>query len=708
MIRKEMFLGVREESVKFCRGLRGKFILLVSALLITTSMALGWIFLVREVRDSQEKLSQKGVILARNLAANVELGVFTRSREALSARAQEILKETDAAFVVILDESGKPLFEEANPGFRTPPLSVLTAEAERDSSGIERSEGELRLFHEPLHQEDIYLFSFPVLTRRGGSVGEEIGFLPDAAGSKGARRDRIGWVLVGLSTRARSLEIHRLENALSVATVVVILIGIILTVLLVRIIVEPVKQLVEASRRIAEGDLDILLRVASQDEIGELARSFNSMTLKLQNSRQELEKTNQMLEEKVQARTRELEEAQSQLVQAEKMSVVGQLVSGVAHELNNPLAGVLGYSQLLLRMEVPEDVKRGLERIESEAERCKRIVQNLLIFARKNKPQKRAIDLNTVVDSVLEIKGYQFKVDNVRVERELDPRLPPIMADSGQLQQVIMNIVHNAQQAMNEGKNEAVLGVRSRSEGEWIHLEISDTGPGIPPQNLSRIFDPFFTTKEVGQGTGLGLSICYGIVQEHRGRIWAESQVGGGTTFHIMIPLQEEVAPALEHPLVPAAAGGPTAPEEGSRARILVVDDEASIVDILYDVLRLDGHRIETALNGRLALKKLQQQPFDVVISDLRMPGMSGQELFEQIKLSNSALLRRIIFTTGDVASQDTQGFLQAAGSPCLQKPFDLNEVRRLVQEILSSDRLARPDLPSISPDDSPDPDPSA
>ena len=281
------------------------------------------------------------------------------------------------------------------------------------------------------------------------------------------------------------------------------------------------------------------------------------------------------------------------------------------------------------------------------------------------------------------------------------------MADSGQLQQVIMNIVHNAQQAMNEAKREAVLTVRTWADTASIHLEIADTGPGIPPHHLNRIFDPFFTTKEVGQGTGLGLSICYGVIQEHRGRIWAESRAGAGTIFHIVLPVQGDGA-SIPPPETSASAASRGEPSPGATARILVVDDEASIVDILYDVLRLDGHQIETALNGRLALKKLQQQPFDVIISDLRMPGMSGQELFEQMKEMNSVLLSRIIFTTGDVASQDTQGFLEKSGSPYLQKPFDLNEVRRLVQEMLVSIRGSRPDLPSLTPVDSRDPDPSA
>jgi signal transduction histidine kinase/ActR/RegA family two-component response regulator len=699
-----------ENLLKFNRGLKGKFIFLVSALLITTSMALGWIFLVREVRDSQDKLSQKGIILARNLAANVELGVYTRNHETLSDLAAAVLHESDVAFVVILDESDKPLYADAAEGFRAPDLPSLLEEMPSDAPATpEEATRGVHRFRDPLHDdEEVYLASFPVLTHKGGSVGEEIGFLPETASSPGKRREKIGRVLVGLSTRLRSEEIGKLEKALGLATLVVIAIGITLTVLLVRIIVEPVKQLVAATRRIAQGDLDTMLHVNSHDEIGELARSFNQMTSKLQNSRQELERTNQMLEEKVRERTQELEEAQGQLVQAEKMSVVGQLVSGVAHELNNPLAGVLGYSQLLLRMEVPDEVKRGLEKIESEADRCKRIVQNLLIFARKNKPQKRLIDLNGIVESVLELKDYQFRVDNVRVVRELNARLPMTMADSGQLQQVIMNIVHNAQQAMNESAREAILTVRTWADPASIHLEIADTGPGIPPHHLNRIFDPFFTTKEVGQGTGLGLSICYGVIQEHRGRIWAESRTGSGTIFHIMLPVQGDAAS-----IRPLEASAPAPPENaatssGATARILVVDDEASIVDILYDVLRLDGHQIETALNGRLALRKLQQQPFDVIISDLRMPGMSGQELFEQMKEMNSALLSRIIFTTGDVASQDTQGFLEKSGSPYLQKPFDLNEVRRLVQEILVSIRGSRPDLPSLTPVDSRDPDPSA
>lgn len=705
-----LLTGAITRAVRFCRGLRGKFILLISGLLITSSMALGWIFLVREVRDEGETLSQKGRILARNLAANAELGVYTRNPEALAARARESMKESDVAFVAIFDADGTPLFSEATPGHEIPPLSRMGTERLPSPAWEEVEGGDVKLYREPSHQEELYLFLLPVLTRRGGSVGEEIGFLPDTRVRFETGREQIGLVVIGMSTRAMRFHILRLEKALGLATLVVIVIGILLTILLVRITAEPIHQLVAATRRIAEGDLDILLHLSSQDEIGELARSFNQMTLKLRKSREDLERTNLQLEQKVRERTRELQEAQSQLVQAEKMSVVGQLVSGVAHELNNPLAGVLGYAQLLLRMSVPEQVKRGLAKIEAEADRCKRIVQNLLVFARKDKPRKRLIDLNGVVESILELREYQLRVANVRVVKELQPVLPRTMADSGQLRQVLMNIVHNAQQAMSEVPREAVLTIRTYLDHDHLRLEVHDTGQGIAPENLHRIFDPFFTTKEVGQGTGLGLSICYGIVQEHKGRIWATSEPGQGATFHIEIPVQGESEIVQELPVAPAPARAPFPPagKAPASARILVVDDEVSIVDILHDLLRMDGHVIETALNGRMALKKIQQEPFDVVISDLKMPGMSGQELYEQMKVMNSDLLSRVIFTTGDVASQETQSFLRRSGSPYLQKPFDLNEVRRLVQEILVSDREGRGDLPCVTPGGPPDRDPAA
>jgi signal transduction histidine kinase/CheY-like chemotaxis protein len=689
---------------QFCRGLRGKFILLIAGLLITSSMALGWLFLVHEVREESEKLEDKGRILARNLADSAELGVYTRDPALLAGPARRALGDADAVVVAVLDRAGLPLFSEARPASDVPPLSRLL---QGGVAATADPDGSFRIFRDASRHQEIYLLLVPVQTRPGLSVGEEITFLPDEKRRNDAPRERIGTVLVGMSTDSMRASVVRLERALGLATLAVIIVGIILTILLVRIIADPVKQLVDATSRIAEGDLDLLLNLDTRDEIGELAQSFNQMTLKLRKSREELELTNAQLEQKVQERTRALEEAQSQLVQAEKMSVVGQLVSGVAHELNNPLAAVLGYSQLLLRMPMGEELRRGLQKIEAEADRSKRIVQNLLIFARKNKPQKRSCDLNDVVESVLELREYQFRVDNVRVVKDLSRAIPQTMADAGQLQQMVMNIVHNAQQAMVGTGREAVLTVRTSHRSGVLHLEIGDNGAGIAPEVLNRIFDPFFTTKEVGQGTGLGLSICYGIVGEHRGRIWADSRSGEGTVFHVEIPVERDPAETVAAPRGRSDHEAPAA-QASAKARILIVDDESSIVDVLYDVLKLDGHDIETALNGRLALKKLEQKPFDVVISDLRMPGMSGQDLYEKLREMHSEVSNRIIFTTGDLASEETQGFLRRAGSPCLQKPFDLNEVRRLVQQVLACYPSGRGEIPWITPGEPPARDPAA
>jgi two-component system NtrC family sensor kinase len=268
------------------------------------------------------------------------------------------------------------------------------------------------------------------------------------------------------------------------------------------------------------------------------------------------------------------------------------------------------------------------------------------------------------------------------VIRDLDPALPRTMADNHQMQQVLMNMINNAQHAMAGSPRQRQLVLRSRHEGGRIRVQVSDNGAGIPPEHLGKIFDPFFTTKEVGHGTGLGLSICYGIVQEHRGDIRVESRLGVGTTFTLELPVTLDGAQPLETPesLQEAMGGAPT-----RKGRILLVDDERSILDVLGDVLRMDGHEVETTNNGAAALGRLQRERFDVVVSDLKMPGMSGRELFERLEQIDAALCRRLIFTTGDLASPETLSFLERTGNPYLQKPFDLNAVRRIVQSLLSA-----------------------
>jgi two-component system, NtrC family, sensor kinase len=484
-----------------------------------------------------------------------------------------------------------------------------------------------------------------------------------------------------LSLSSMHRDIRELTWAFGLLTFLVIGVAILLTVMLVRKMVAPLQALAEATRRIAGGSLDEAVpEPKSHDEIAQLSASFNQMTGELKRSRHELELHSADLQNQVSLRTRELEEAQSQLVQAEKMTAVGLLVSGVAHELNNPLAGVVGYSQLLMKLDTEERVRRGLEKINREAERCKKIVQNLQTFARKHKPQKDYVGINGILESTLELRSYQLKVDNITVDLDLDGDLPKTMADFHQLQQVFLNMIINAHQAMASTGRPGSLTLRTRQRDEEIVVEVQDNGPGIPVENLGKIFDPFFTTKEVGQGTGLGLSICYGIIQEHRGRITARNAPGGGAIFQVSLPV---LGPDTTDSSLLLPARPDNEPAERGRRNILVVDDELAIIDILYQVLRMDGHRVDTALNGTVALRKIEKEEYDVIISDLKMPGMGGRELYEKVRQMNLDLSRRMIFSTGDTMSVDTREFLEKSGNSYLQKPFDTDTIRRLVRSVL-------------------------
>ena len=253
------------------------------------------------------------------------------------------------------------------------------------------------------------------------------------------------------------------------------------------------------------------------------------------------------VEEEHARHARELEEAyhdlqatQRQLIQSEKLAAIGELVSGVAHELNNPLTGVWGTSQLIMRREIDENLREDLEVIQQEALRAVKIVQNLLSFAREHKPEKSYGSINEALERVLELRAYEMKVSGIELEVELQPDLPETWFDFHQMQQVFLNIVVNAERAMSEPHSRGKLSVKTERVDQSIHISFADDGQGITKENQTRIFDPFFTTKEVGKGTGLGLSICYGIVKEHGGRLWMESEVGKGATFTVEIPITTE------------------------------------------------------------------------------------------------------------------------------------------------------------------------
>jgi two-component system NtrC family sensor kinase len=387
---------------------------------------------------------------------------------------------------------------------------------------------------------------------------------------------------------------------------------------------------------------------------------------------------------------RRLEE---QLVHSEKLSAIGQLVAGVAHELNNPLTSISGYTQLLLRDNtLLEEVRGDLKHINIQAERAARIVQNLLVFAREHKPERRSVNLNEEFRNTLSLRAYQLRVDNIVVVMDFDPDLPLTIADPFQLQQVMLNLINNAHQAITERGGPGTLTLRSRVTGlpavdgngtsrPMVVLSIGDTGVGIAARDLNRIFDPFYTTKPVGQGTGLGLSICYGIVQEHAGRIWAESELGAGTTMFVALPLLEERLGTKGEAGDDAAADAAEAPVS---CRVLVVDDEEPVANLLARLLRDLGHQPTSVNSADEALERIAKDSFDLVLTDVKMPGMSGFELHQTIKQLNPDLAARLVFVTGDMLSAATQARIAQTGNPYIAKPFAIDRLEALVRTLLA------------------------
>ena len=346
---------------------------------------------------------------------------------------------------------------------------------------------------------------------------------------------------------------------------------------------------------------------------------------------------------------------QSKLLQTEKMAALGQLVSGIAHELNNPLTSIQGYAQLLLSRRSPTDRAGDAQRISQEAERAGRIVKNLLLFSRETKPERRAVHLNEVIERTLSLRSYELKLENIDVELALDPALPQTLADAAQLQQVVLNLIVNAEQAIvmareEEPRDGRILIRTRRLAGDRLALEVSDDGPGISPEIVSRIFDPFFTTKPAGIGTGLGLFIVYGIVQEHGGEVSVDSLWGRGATLTVEFPSPavsgfnfagEERA--IQRP-VAAQVPLPAVQRMGAAERILVVEDEPTVAALIADVLAEDGHRVDTLLDSREALGTLEEGSYALVICDLKMPHVDGPELYRALVRRENPMQHRLLF----------------------------------------------------------------
>jgi two-component system NtrC family sensor kinase len=365
---------------------------------------------------------------------------------------------------------------------------------------------------------------------------------------------------------------------------------------------------------------------------------------------------------------------QDQLIQSEKMSAIGQLIAGIAHDLNNPLASVVGFADYLTEVpNVPPPLREPLQVIQEEAERASNIVKNLLSFARKQEHQRRPTALKPLLDATFLLLRNNLMAYRVEASLEVEPDLPMPDIDPNQIQQVFVNLINNAAQAIASTGRPGTVVVRARRWLDGVAVDVADDGPGMSEALAAQVFEPFFTTKPEGEGTGLGLSISQGIVREHGGRIMLSTEEDRGSVFTVQLPLATQpTAPVPDEDQQP-----PT-----RRLRVLVVDDEPHILHYMRATLEAWGHVPVVASDGAEALAVAEGDTFDLVISDLRMPRLSGREFYEELVRRRPELAARLVFSSGDTVRGDTLAFLESLDRPYLHKPFSLAELRDLLGEV--------------------------
>ena len=378
---------------------------------------------------------------------------------------------------------------------------------------------------------------------------------------------------------------------------------------------------------------------------------------------------------------REAEEARRQVEQkaqvASRLAAIGEMAAGMAHEINNPLTAVIGYADLILSHEnMPEDVKEDIRLISDSGRRVADIVGRLLAFARQSKTVRVRSDLNELIENTLKMRQYALRTGGIEVERHFDPELPETSVDALQLQQVFLNLIVNAEQAMKSAHGRGLLRIAtSLAPGGIIRISFTDDGPGVAPEDLDKLFNPFFTTKPVGEGTGLGLSLSHGIVAQHGGQLYCRSEAGHGASFIIELPVSDAPDSPSPAPAAPAACA--------TRARVLVIDDEEVIRAFISRALSRKGHIVESTGKAAEALAWLTERDYDAVMLDVKMPGVSGIDVYARLKELRPELAEKIIFITGDVMGGEVRRFFEDNQLRYLMKPFTSEELAAALCAVL-------------------------
>lgn len=443
---------------------------------------------------------------------------------------------------------------------------------------------------------------------------------------------------------------------------------------------EPLERLHQMVLEVKRGNLDVSGRIPANVELGSVTTAFLTMAGELRDMRNSLE-------QKVQERTMQAEAAQKDLLRAAKLASLGQLVSGVAHEINNPLTSILGFSEIVLANDSLNDTSRNQVRtMRDEALRLKHLVGNLSQFARRAPQQLHRVDLRTIPDRLLELRSYQLAANNIRVDYRRLEKPVWVKGDRDALLQMMLQLVLNAEHAIRDTRESGEIRLACEVSGAHTILSVADNGCGMSAEMREHIFDPFFTTRPSRHVTGLGLSVCHGIAEQHGGEISVESELNVGTTFRIRLPLASQESKRNAEPSGSEEGMEPDVTkrlysDSATPSRILAIDDEADILNLVAEALGSAGGRVVTLQDSSQLEIVLRQEPFDAVLCDLKMPGRDGLSVLRELRRQRPELARNFVLMTGNLADAD-RATPELAGVPILAKPFTLVGLREVLGQL--------------------------
>lgn len=618
-----------------------------------------------EIVDHNARLIEKGAILAKLLAHNVRLGVFSENEDLLKEPVAGILRQDDVSFVAVFTLEGKAL--ESRHKARS---EVRTIADKVDAGNVKRAIAIVEQSKSLYSSENSAFIEFwaPVVSAQTAYAGEGY-FL----GEKPVKRIErlIGFVKIVLDKSRLKQDIVATLLRNSAIGAIFMLLSIIITYSVLNHILRPLKTLTKAITMLGGKGRAQTLPVDTADEIGRLAGSFNEML------------------EALKQRETEKQHIERQLRESQKMEAVGQLAGGVAHDFNNMLTAIISYGNVLqMKMQAEDPLRRHVERILSVSERAATLTQSLLAFSRKRPISLQPLNLNKVVENVEKLL-VRLTTEDIEFRTHLTSEEPVIMGDAGQIEQVLMNLVTNAKDAMPERGlltietniielDQAFVSAHGDGEaGVYALLSVVDSGLGMDAETASKVFEPFFTTKETGKGTGLGLAVVYGIVKQHKGIINLNSQPGLGTTFKLYFPLIRATAGEKE----PVALQTPT----GGAETILLAEDDEDVRDVTKSVFEDFGYTVIAAADGDEAINKFMQNKdrIDILITDVIMPLKNGREVYKKISEEKPGI--KALFTSGYTADIITRKGLIDEGVPFISKPVSPTILLKKVRKVLDS-----------------------